>query len=261
MKVLIILATILLLVLLYARLIEVKQLVIKKVELSKALGLKILHVSDLHFNKFYNTKRLDKLVTKLNRIDVDLIIFTGDLLDGPYIGSINGIAESLSKLNNKIPRIAVYGNHDYKSKYFKDVAGIYKDADIQLLVNSSQSLLIRDKALNIVGADDYLRGNRALERLTAVTKDDQYNLLLLHEPDLVERIDLNKFDLVLSGHTHGGQVRLPFNISGSTNYGKIYREGLFKLSDKTKLYVSSGVGNAGLNIRFRVKPSVTIISI
>lgn len=234
-------------------------LIINYVEVSSKLNIKIAHISDIHYGRFYNQNQINQLISKLNNIDVDLIVITGDLIDDKYKGSLAGLMSFKTQLKHDVPKYIILGNHDYKSGRLNEYYELVAAMGFTLLINESDNIIVNNKKLNIVGADDYLKGKRDLNLLERLVNSDSTNILLLHEPDVVDKFDVSNYALVLSGHSHGGQIKLPLNIKGKTNLGKKYVNGLYSI-DETKLYVSSGVGMAGLPLRINVKPSITIIN-
>ncbi len=245
-------------VFIYARYIEPYQMVIKNIEVSSDLGIKLLHISDIHYGKNFNAKQLEYLVSKINGVEKDIIVFTGDFFDDKYQGGIGEISNILDKLECEY-KFAINGNHDYKhyaNIYYSD---LMLKSGFKLLINNNEEINVNNKNINIIGSDDFINGNPDVKKIKSLISDS-YNLLLLHTPDMVVKFSDTNFDLILSGHSHGGQVRLNKYIGISNRLGRVYRDGFYSV-DKTKLYVSSGIGTSGLRLRFRVKPSFTVISI
>lgn len=242
----------------YARYIEPYQMEVKNVYISNDLGLKILQISDIHYGKNFNAKQLRDLVTMINKEDKDIVVFTGDFFDDKYKGEISEISNILNKIDCDY-KFSINGNHDYKhyaNIYYND---LMMKSNFKLLVNDNVHIKLNDIKLNIIGSDDFINGNPDIKGIKKLV-DNSFNLLLLHTPDMAVKFTDSKFDLILSGHSHGGQVRLNKYIGISNRLGRVYRDGLYNLNN-TKLYVSSGIGTSGLRLRLRVKPSFTIISI
>lgn len=244
----------------YGRYIEPYQLEVKEVNLNQDLDFKIAHISDLHFGKNFTHNELQRMVKEINALNVDCIIFTGDFFDDRYEDGIDEIADVLNGLNENILKYAIYGNHDYKSYAFAVYSSLMKRSGFKLLRNEASVIQHHGKQLLIVGSDDYIRGAFDQVYLESV-HTDMYQILLLHEPDVVDRFNTDNYDLILSGHSHGGQVKLPLGIRGRTRLGSKYQEGLYKLSKKTVLYVSGGLGTTGTRLRIGVKPSITVVSL
>lgn len=244
----------------YARYIEPYQLEVKEVKVDECLGIKILHITDIHFGVNYNLEQLEKLVKKINSIEKDVIVFTGDFFDDRYGQGIDDIVSVLKLLDDKSLKYAIWGNHDYKH-HAKDVyASLMSQSGFKLLSNEDEIIEINNQVFRIVGSDDYLLGDFNKEYLQSID-NSTYNILLLHEPDAVDCFKYQAYHLILSGHSHGGQVRLLCGIKGKTRMGRKYQEGLFILNHKTRLYVSGGLGTTGTRLRYRMKPSISVISL
>lgn len=257
-----------LLTFLYSRFISTSGFIVKEYKLSNSKiessyhGFKIVHISDIHYGSIINKKQLDKIVERINLIEPDIVIFTGDLFVVKDELDINleEFGKSLSKIKATIGRYAINGNHDYEHiKEYEKVIKLSGFKDI----NDSYELIYKDsnKPIFLAGMSTNLYGtlstsdkiNPILEELEKV--DSTYNILLLHEPDFIKEIDHSKFDLALSGHSHNGQVRFPILGAIYTPIGsKDYYDEHYKL-DNTDLYISSGLGTSLLNLRFLNKPS------
>lgn len=260
MLIFVIMSILVLIIFSYAYFVEPFKLEVKSVTVSNELGLKILHFSDIHYGKSFNDKQLAKVISEINKLDCDLVIFTGDLFTDSYNGDVQSLI-SLLKLIKCDNKFAIWGNHDYKYFAFKHFDHVLKSANFTVLRNESTTVNIDGKILNIVGSDDYIMGENEFDVIQSLSSLNEYNLLLLHEPDVAKDYVQLGFNLILSGHSHGGQVVLPFNIKGQTRLGSEYVSGLYTLSNKTNLYVSSGLGTSGIRLRFRAVPSITIIEI
>ena len=239
-----------LLILLYARFIGTMGLVVKEYGITSSKlpesfdGLKVVHISDIHYGTIINQKRLENIVNEINKIKPDIVVFTGDLYDE----SINmtdtlqsEVINTLNKLEVTIGKYAVSGNHDYSDTIFEDL--ITKSGFTYL---SNESKIIYNNGptpIEIVGYPDY------------------YKIALIHEPDELDNIKDKGFDLVLSGHSHGGQVRLPIIGKIITPPGsKKYYDEYYNVND-TKMYVSYGLGTSLLRLRLFDHPSFNLYRI
>lgn len=229
-------------------------------------GLKIAHISDIHYDESINKKELEKMKDKVNSLKPDIIVFTGDIatydLDNE---EIEEVSEIMSQMTATIGKYAIKGNHDYdfeKWELLFENCGftnlndtyevIYKSATTPIVISGISTNLygtrnLKDKIEPIYNYLNSFGENQANEPI--------YSILLLHEPDFVDEIDLNKFNLVLSGHSHNGQVRLPIIGAIYTPIGsKKYYDEYYKVNN-TDLYISSGIGTTYLNVRLFNKPS------
>lgn len=216
----------------------------------------VAHFSDLHFSRWFKPRRFNKVIKSLIEVKPDLIVFTGDLIDNYKKWPTKQTQKLISKLKRvsaPMGKIAVLGNHDYKSdgQYF--VQEVLKEAGFTVLVNDDVFGSDEHISMNIAGIADQESHhvNYYYESTLA-----EWHLLLLHQPDYVDQVrNLDTYDLVLSGHSHGGQIRLPF--FRMTNEGaKRYTHSLYLPTRNTLLSVSAGIGTTQLPMRFRVPPEI-----
>lgn len=248
----------------YSTFIERKLLIVKDKEIKLCHGneidLNIVQFSDTHLGDYYSLEDLKKVVDKINSLDADIVVFTGDLIDeANKYAHLNEIPEVLSKIKSKYGKFCVYGNHDYGGGAYEYYSNIMKSSGFQLLVNSSVTLNIDNKIVNISGADDGIWGNIDYNKTMSKCSTETIDILLLHEPDLVNEFSNYPIDLVLSGHSHGGQVYIPFYGSlVTTDFANNYQKGLYDIKNKwgTQLFVSSGIGNTKVPFRFFNIPEI-----
>lgn len=251
----------------WARLVSTKGLQIKEyaylnVSLPEQfIGKKIIHFSDLHYGSTIFEKELNDLVNTINKQKPDLIIFTGDLIDKDYKMSEKDdqiVIKALKKLEAKIGKYAVKGNHDYDYKNFDSVI---EQTNFILLKNNYEFIYFENNnPIVIAGLPSILRDKQDYNQTFLFTEDETkyFTIVIAHEPDTLSAIRKYDIDLMLSGHSHGGQVRLPFINAIITPKGaKKYYEEQYQI-DETKLYISSGIGTSALKIRFFNKPSINL---
>ncbi len=263
----------------YATLVEplrlkVRQLHIAIKDLPPELeGLRVLHLSDLHLGWYTSTAFLQRVAERANAQKTDLILLTGDyvLAGTEYIRPVSRIIGSLTP---EVGTLAVMGNHDHWVGAEQSRAGI-QASGARLLENQSM-WIDRDRqlvparpaggGLCIAGLEDPWEGRPSLDRALAGARKGDPRLLMCHNPDFAENADVltcgHRVDLMLSGHTHGGQVRLPRLGTPITpsRYGARYAHGLVQ-GPKFPVYVSAGVGTTILPVRFRVPPEMTVITL
>jgi predicted MPP superfamily phosphohydrolase len=223
--------------------------------------LTIAQISDVHLGPMVGERRLNRIIRLVRRAEPDLVICTGDLVDA-QMDSLDHLAEMLAEVKPPLGKFAVTGNHEFyagirQSERFLEAAGFI------LLRNQRYSL---DNLLTIVGMDDRVArrqkqdnglGQQKETALLANPNSQIFTLLLKHRPEL-EIQSLGKFDLQLSGHTHGGQI-FPFNLITRLFYPK--QNGLYRLDEGSLLYVSRGTGTWGPPMRFPFPPHVTLIEL
>jgi len=250
----IILIFIIITTLLYARFIGIKGLTVREYKItnenfiSEYYGTKIIHFSDIHYGKTTFKKDIDYMVEKINELKPDIVVFTGDLIDKStnLTDEIkNDLINSLSKIKANLGKYAIAGEDDLN---LEDYETIIKKANFVYL-NNSYDLIYADKDPILIAQ---INDNLNLEGINAI-----YNILLIHNPNDLENIKDSRFNLILAGHTHNGQIKLPILkpllLDKNTKYYKDY----YKLNN-SKLYISGGIGTSKYKLRLNVKPSINL---
>ncbi|MEG0129746.1 metallophosphoesterase [Clostridium sp.] len=251
----------------YTTFIEPKLLITKTIDLSKGSNtdLKVVHFTDTQLGEYYDLDMLEKAVNKINAENPDIVVFTGDLIDNAakYTHK-DEIAPILNRIEAKLGKYAIYGNRDYGGSAVRYYKNIMKESGFKLLKNNSDVIELNGKRIRILGSDDALLGNPSIKSTTKGIKESDYNILLTHEPDIADKYSDYPIDLVLAGHSHGGQVYIPFYgpIKKNTLSEKYYK-GMYTMDNsyKTKLYVNTGLGNTKVPFRFMNIPNVTLFNI
>ena len=238
--------------------LTVKEYKITNKNISEYHGLKIVHFSDIHYKSTIDYKDLEKVVEKINYINPDIVVFTGDIFDKKlnYSDSdIKNLTKLFAKINASYKKYAVIGDNDSEEKYKK----VIENSNFVNLNNSYD--LIYNKNSRPIFISGISSGSNVKEKLLEINKyllsdkaNQVYSILIMHEPDNISYLD--NFDLVLAGHSLNGQVKLPFiggirKMSGAKNY---YDE--HYTINKTELYISGGLGSTTLNLRLLNKPSI-----
>lgn len=254
----------------YARDIEPRMLNINKETISSAKipnafdNFKIIQFSDTHVGFQYTLDQLQELVNKINRQRPDLIVFTGDLVDKPDTYNWNQqLIDTLKTLTAPHGKYWIYGNHDHGGYGTDIVKDAMKQADFQLLKNQHALIQKGDGSIVLAGLDDVMLGKPDLNQTLHRANPDLFTILLAHEPDFADKTVHFPVDVQLSGHSHGGQVRLPFIGDLYTPaYAEKYVQGkiAFDNHDLT-LYVSRGIGTTRLPYRFLCKPEFNIYTL
>lgn len=242
--------------------LQIKQVAITLPRLPKAFqGLKIVQFSDVHLGHYYEAKELQEIVQQIARMAPDMICFTGDLVD-EEISSLNDSGPVLSQLKAPLGKYAVLGNHDYLAGG-KKVAESLQTAGFQVLLNRHIRIDRGAASLYIAGVDEVFYGQPDIKLALAGIPEGACTILLAHEPDVADETADNPVDLQLSGHSHGGQVRLPLIGEVLTPpMGKKYPDGLQKVSGKTlQVYTNRGLGTTIAPIRFLCRPELTVITV
>lgn len=235
----------------------VREYKITNKKLESFYGLKIAHFSDLHYGMSVNEKKLNIIVNKINMTKPDIVVFTGDLID-KNIKITDEIFEllvsKLSKINSKYGKYYVSGNHDKNNKSYNT---IMTESGFQNLNESYDVIYLNNSKMFIGGIDtNNTLNEKTIETLNLENYD--YKIMLSHYPDNADYLLKYNVDLILSGHSHNGQVRLP--VIGkiiTPNYAKKYYDPYYKIND-TLLYISGGIGNSTMNFRLFNKPSFNL---
>lgn len=259
---------------------------------SSIAGLKILHVSDLHAGSPYpNTRVISKFASRARGLEADIVFFTGDMVDKkkdlePYLNMLAEIQAPLGKF-------AVLGNHDHglKKTVLQDLVGkltgrhtvkeheldaaeinktielnrrLDSRADIRLLENECTLVEAGDEKIQVCGIDDFQYMLADLEAVSGqIDKQAPLRILLSHSPDVVSQLTGGDFQLVLSGHTHGGQICIPYPNKGKillSSSGSDYADGTYYFPGMI-MNVSRGVGTTLVPFRLLSRPEITLLEL
>jgi predicted MPP superfamily phosphohydrolase len=219
-------------------------------------GLRIGQITDTHIGLPQATENLEWAIGEMRRERPDLLVLTGDL-----VGLKPGISELprlLTQLRAPLGVYAVPGNHDYWEG-LADVAAALALADIPLLMNQSRRLGWNGADFWLVGVDEIWDGRPDFAAALRGIPQGAFTLLLAHSPDIADSAVEHHFALQLSGHTHGGHLRLPFlGPFARPRYGVRYVMGQYQVGPM-KLYVSRGLG--GVPLRLLCRPEITIFTL
>lgn len=221
-------------------------------------GFKVVHFSDLKYGSTTDQKYLKKLVNKINELNPDIIIFTGDLIASNYKLTDNdkkSIIENLNKLDPKIDIYSIRGDNDINETY----NSIITQTKIIEINNLNKLIYYKgDTPIMLIGLDDSINGNQSLDMAFNYEENNYYKILITHEPDTYEKIKDKNIDLFLAGHSLNGQVRLPFIGSVYTPTGaKKYYDSKYKI-DNTEIYISNGLGTSKIPYRLNNRPSINL---
>lgn len=225
-------------------------------------NFKIIQFSDTHLGFQYDIQQLKKLVKQINSLKPDLLFFTGDLLDEPNkYTDIEKVIPILQSLHAPYGKYAVYGNHDhggYGSDIYKNMM---EQGGFILLLNEWKDIKLKsNKSIYVLGIDDAMLGSPDIEKANMNIPNDAYKILLSHAPDLADTAVNYNIQLQLSGHSHGGQIKIPFlGALVKAPFAEKYYEGLYSIgtSSPLTLYVNRGLGTTRLPFRFMSRPELT----
>lgn len=259
-------------ILLYSRYVATSGLITKEYVITTDItdsydGFKIVHFSDLHYGRIITEQELKIISEEINLINPDIVAFTGDLIDDSIdIDNFNDekLISFLSSIKAKYGKYAVRGNHDYVV-YADKIKNLFADAGFTYLENSYDILYneSNDKIF-IGGLDTSFYDKDDLDKTLAYQDENiSYKIMLTHEPDISDEIVSkdNTINLILAGHSHNGQVRLPFIGALTTpEKAKKYYDNYYKIQN-TDLYVSSGIGVSKVDFRLFNRPSINFYRI
>lgn len=223
-------------------------------------GLRILQLSDIHHGPWMGREQVSRVLQQAAAIPCDLIALTGDYVhgeEGPRL--LEWVIPALSRLRAPLGIHAVLGNHDHYAGGVR-ARELLVDAGISR-VHSRFAIERDDGRLWIAGTGDLWEDYVAIDRLLAGVPDTEPRIVLAHNPDTADSNFTSRVDLMLSGHTHGGQVRLP--IAGALALpirNRRYASGLVA-TERTQLFVSRGIGWTTLPVRFNCPPEIAVLTL
>jgi uncharacterized protein len=222
-------------------------------------GYRVVQLSDIHADRWMTADRLAKIVGRVNRLKPDLVVLTGDFVTGSAEEFSPNLA-ALSELHPVDKTLAVMGNHDVWTNSLM-IQGVLEAAGVQVLNNQVATLQRKSAQLSIAGVDDVWSKRARLDQVLAALPSEGAAVLLAHEPDFAEQsAATGRFDLELSGHSHGGQVKLPFVKRILPPLAYKYPIGQYKVGDMIQ-YTNRGIGMSGLPLRFNCRPEITIFTL
>lgn len=226
-------------------------------------GMRIAQISDIHMGGWMNTERLTHVVELMTEQNPDILLLTGDFLIGHNFDSnseqqLQELINVLAPVTRTVPTFGILGNHDYWTDH-RAVREMLVSCGVQELSNSVFTLSRGNETLHICGVDDVWEGHARLDEVIDGLKDDSAAILLAHEPDFADvSAETSRFDLQVSGHSHGGQIVLPFiGPPILPHLGQKYPSGLYQVENMLQ-YTNRGVGMARLPVRFNCPPEITI---
>lgn len=245
------------------RWIEIKRIRLSFERLPEAFhGIKVVHFSDVHIGQHFNLEHLHVVSDLINKQQPDLLCFTGDLFDFTVSEDAVSTGEMLAKLQAPLGKWAVLGNHDYYTGA-KETTAILQKGNFATLVNQHARIRLGEAELQIAGVDDITRGKPNIKAALNGADPNQFTLLLSHSANYADEAVKEHVDLQLSGHSHGGQVRLPFLGAPVTPpNGDKYVMGHYVVQDsRLQVYTNRGIGTSILPVRFMCRPEITVITL
>jgi len=224
-------------------------------------GYRIGHISDLHMGGWMTPAHMETVAATLDTLKPDLLAITGDFIDHMPRSIEDDLKQTLSMFSAPDGVYGVLGNHDYwtDAPFVRRVA---ESAGVQMLDNAHVTLSRAEESLVVGGVDDIWEHQQDLEAALDGVPQGAACVLLAHEPDYADTVALDgRVGLMLSGHTHGGQVRVP--LRGALilpALGRKYDWGMFNVGG-TQLHVSAGLGMVEPAVRFNCPPEITVLTL
>jgi uncharacterized protein len=241
--------------------VEVTQLDIKLPKLDRAFaGYRIVQISDLHAGDKIDRTQLEKVMSTVNEQKPDLVVVTGDHVTRKPRQHVE-LLDVLAKLQPRDRTVAVLGNHDV----YNDAAPIrqaLKAANVTLLENTILTIKRGEATLHIAGVGDVFAKEADLDRVLTQLPPTGAAIMLAHEPDFAdETAATGRFGLQLSGHSHGGQIRIPFfNRGFRPELARKYPIGRYQVGNMTH-YTNRGIGTIKIYARFNCRPEISVFTL
>ena len=234
-------------------------------------GYKIVQLSDLHSKSFGNGQ--SALVNKVKKSQADLILFTGDLIDSKRYDEKSSLI-LMKKLVEVAQVYYVTGNHEWWSGKWNALEDQLKDIGVQVMRNTSKEITIENNKIQMIGIDDLAIGKETegvrtkieeniVKSIEKIKEEDDFQILLSHRPEQLSLYSEYGFDVVFSGHAHGGQFRIPFLgglIAPDQGIFPKYTFGKYQL-DHTTMIVNRGLGNSIIPIRVFNRPEIVVVTL
>jgi len=221
-------------------------------------SFRIVQLSDIHHGPFSDRSQIERAVETANRLKPDIIALTGDYIskERHYAAPC---AEMLGRLRARYGVYAVLGNHDHWTDAAL-ITDLFRAEGITMLVNEGMRFELNGATFWLAGVDDTMVGLEDISLALAGAQKDEMKLLLAHNPIILRRAARAGVDLVLSGHTHGGQVAFRSEQSSSGGRRRRFLKGLGRLGN-TQIYVNRGLGTVVLPIRYGCPPEVSLLEL
>jgi len=231
-------------------------------KLPRHTKLRIVQISDLHDKVFDEGN--ESLVNSILEQNADLIVLTGDLIDRKTNDFTNVFAmiESITSHHDHVYYVS--GNHEWWNRGTEHFFDGLRERNVTILNNRHTHISLNDATVNLVGVDDASTGHEDIRAAFHGINQDDYTIFLSHTPSIVDSYEELPADLILSGHTHGGQVRVPFIgaiVAPDQGFLPKLDKGVFQIHDNQYLYIDSGLGTSVLPLRFMNKSQFSVIEV
>jgi predicted MPP superfamily phosphohydrolase len=242
---------------------EANSLSLERVEITldrlpqKLNGFKIIHLSDTHHSPFTDLRHIARAVKVANRLRPDIFLLTGDYVshDREYIPPV---AAELGKLRSRYGTFACLGNHDHWTDADL-VTHLFRGEGISVLINEGLRVKAHGASFWLAGVDDYMVGKTDVAAAMKGSYPDELKLLLAHNPIIFRQSVRRKIDLTLSGHTHGGQVKIRDEEKRLIRRRRL-TSGLHRRQE-SQIYITRGIGTVVLPVRYQCPPEISLLEL
>lgn len=226
------------------------------------------YFSDVYYLEFMNEKRLNSMIEEMNRRDVDILLFGGDLFADPQNSAINAdviskLTKMLSSMDAPLGKFYVLGDRDKATADTQTlVSNILYNAGFENMENKNIKLHNGSKeSITLVGLDNQVNGHVDVQNAFASTSAESFTLLFTHTPDAITLVPQGNANVAVAGHSLGGQIYLPLLGSMTQVEGaKKYNHGIYR-AGKTNIFISNGLGTTGSDMRLFCPPQFTIFNL
>ncbi len=242
-----------------AETLTVERVTIRLGRLPKNLdGFRLVHLSDIHHSPFTDIEHISHAVEISNQLKPDMFVLTGGFVSHKteYIAPV---AKVLGKLESEFGSYACLGNHDHWTDA-KLVTDLLRGENIKVLNNEGFRFQARNASFWLAGVDDYMVGQTDLPAALRGSFPDEMKMLLAHNPKILYRAARAGVDLMLSGHTHGGQVKIRDDEKRILPRRRKFASGLYRRKE-TQIYITRGIGTVVLPVRYGCPPEISLIQL
>ena len=242
-----------------ANTLTIEKVTIRLKRLPKNLdGFRLVHLSDIHHSPFTNLEHITRAVETANELNPDMFVLTGDYVshETEYIAPM---AKVLGRLKSEFGTFACLGNHDHWTDA-EQVTNCLRDANIKVLNNEGFRFQARNASFWLAGVDDYMVGQTDVRSALRGSFPDEMKLLLAHNPKILYRAARADVDLMFSGHTHGGQVKIRDDEKRILPRRRKFASGLYRRRE-TQVYITRGIGTVVLPVRYGCPPEISLIEL
>lgn len=239
--------------------LKIEEIQINLKRLPKNLdGFKIVHLSDIHHSPFTDLQHIRNAVEISNDLEPDMFVLTGDYVshEPEYIAPM---AEVLGGLESEFGTHACLGNHDHWTDA-EAVTVSLREEGINVLVNEGMRFTAKESSFWLCGVDDHMAGKTDVPSALKGSFPDEMKLLLAHNPVIIRQAARQRVDLMLSGHTHGGQVKIREKEKKRLVRRRRLTSGLHQRRH-TQIYITRGIGTVVLPVRYQCPPEISLIEL